>query len=493
MPNLTIYNTLTRTKEPFVPRDPEGRRVGIYVCGPTVYGHSHVGHAKSYISFDVIVRWLRYLGYDVSYVQNITDVGHLTDDADEGEDKVIAEARQRGLHPMAVAETFTASYLADMDALGNLRPDIMPRATGHIIEQIELAKLLLERGHAYVTDSGSVYADVTSFPDYGKLSGRQIEEVQAGARVAVLEEKRDPRDFALWKAAEPGHIMQWPSPWGMGFPGWHLECSAMSMKYLGEEFDIHGGGLENQFPHHECEICQSEGATGKGFVKYWLHNHMVTVNGEKMGKSKGNFITIKEIIDPAWPVNPLLGRKYDPLVLRFYVINSHYRSDVDFTPEGLEAAEAGLRRLHTAVAAVRRATSDPAISATLDEATYRGRFANAMNDDFNAPQALAVLFDLARASNSLLQSGQKVAAADLALIDDLFDEYGGEVLGLVPEVLPTAGGNLEGALIGLLIELRTEARKARDYAQADTVRDRLAALGVRLEDGPEGTTYRVEG
>lgn len=492
MAGLQLYNTLSRTKEPFIPRDPEGRRVGIYVCGPTVYGHAHVGHAKSYVSFDLIVRWLRYSGYVVNYVQNITDVGHLTDDADEGEDKVIAEARQRGLHPMAVAETFTTSYLQDMDALGVLRPDIMPRATGHIPEQIALCERLLANGHAYVVD-GNVYADVTSFPEYGKLSGRQIEEVQAGARVEVRSEKRDPRDFALWKAAGPEHIMQWQSPWGWGYPGWHLECSAMSMKYLGEEFDIHGGGLENQFPHHECEICQSEGATGKGFAKYWLHNHMVTVNGEKMGKSKGNFITIKEIIDPRWPVSPIVGRKYDPLVLRYYVVNSHYRSDVDFTVEGLEAAEAGLRRLHTAVAGVRRAKGDAAVGPSLDEDTYRRRFVAAMNDDFNTPQALAVLFDLARAANSLTAPGQRVSNADLEAVNEMFTQFGGDVLGLVPEVLPTAGGHLEGDLIELLISLRQEARKARDYATGDRIRDRLKELGVQLEDGPEGTTYRIEG
>ena len=254
---LHVFNTLHRRRERFEPLDPP--KVRMYVCGPTVYGHSHIGHAKSYLSFDLMVRWLRYSGYKVTYVQNITDVGHLTDDADEGEDKIIAEARRRGLHPMAIAELFTTSYLADMDALGLQRPDIQPRATGHIPEQIAMAETLLARGHAYEVN-GSVYYDVHSFDDYGQLSGRRLDEVESGARVAVLEEKRDPRDFALWKAAEPGHIMRWPSPWGVGYPGWHLECSAMSVKYLGESFDIHGGGLENQFPHHECEIAQSEGA-----------------------------------------------------------------------------------------------------------------------------------------------------------------------------------------------------------------------------------------
>ena len=290
--SLHLYNTLTR-KQKNLSRLHEGK-VGMYVCGPTVYGHAHLGHAKSYVSFDILVRYLRYLGYNVTYIQNITDVGHLTDDADAGEDKLAVAARKEHKHPMALAEYYTASYFEDMDKLNVLRPDISPRATGHIPEQIELVQTLIEKGYAYEVN-GSVYFDVSKFKDYGKLSGRNVEEMQAGARVEVSEEKKNPADFALWKKAEPNHIMQWKSPWGMGYPGWHLECSVMSMKYLGKTIDIHGGGLENQFPHHECEIAQSEAANGVQFVRYWMHNNMVTVDGQKMGKSLGNFITLKQV------------------------------------------------------------------------------------------------------------------------------------------------------------------------------------------------------
>lgn len=288
---LQLYNSLTRKKEEFKPIN-EGR-VGMYVCGPTVYGHAHLGHAKSYVSFDLLVRYMRYLGYSVTYVQNITDVGHLTDDADQGEDKIAKAAAKEHKHPMAIAEYYTRSYFEDMDKLNCLRPDISPRATGHIIEQIELVKTLLEKGYAYES-AGSVYFDISKFAEYGKLSGRNVEDMQAGARVEVSEEKRNPADFALWKKAEANHIMQWPSPWGAGFPGWHLECSVMAMKYLGKTIDIHGGGLENQFPHHECEIAQSEAANGVQFVRYWIHNNMVTVEGQKMGKSLNNFINLKQ-------------------------------------------------------------------------------------------------------------------------------------------------------------------------------------------------------
>ena len=324
---LHLYNTLTRKKEQFIPLE-EGK-VKMYVCGPTVYGLSHLGHAKTYVSFDVILRYLRYCNYKVLYVQNITDVGHLTDDADEGEDKIVKQAKKDKLHPMQVVEMYTREYFADMDALNILRPDISPRATGHIPEQIEMVQQLIEKGFAYEVN-GSVYFDVSKDKEYGKLSGRTLEEAESGTRVNVKSEKRNPADFALWKKAEPNHIMQWNSPWGKGFPGWHLECSAMSMKYLGETFDIHGGGMDNQFPHHECEIAQSECATQKPFVKYWLHNNLVTVNGKKMGKSLGNFITLKDIF-----------KKYDPLVIRFFILQSHYRSTLDFSEQALEGAAKG--------------------------------------------------------------------------------------------------------------------------------------------------------
>lgn len=381
--SLKIYNTLSRQKEVFVPLV-EGR-VGIYVCGPTVYGHSHIGHAKSYVSFDVVVRWLRHLGYKVKYVQNITDVGHLTDNADEGEDKIAEQAKREKLEPMEIAQAYTRSFFEDMDALGVLRPNISPTASGHIPEQIELIKTLIQKGYAYEVN-GSVYFSVSAFSGYGKLSGRtKQEELEAGTRVAVRSEKRNPSDFALWKKAEPGHLMRWPSPWGWGYPGWHIECSAMSMKYLGETFDIHGGGMENQFPHHECEIAQSEAATGKPFVRYWMHNNMVTVNGVKMGKSLGNFTTIKDAL-----------QKVSPLVLRFFILQSHYRSTLDFSDAALYAAKAGLDKLHETYA---RLLNAPEGTGVLKLKRFEQAFHEAMNDDFNSPVAIAVLFDLAREVN----------------------------------------------------------------------------------------------
>jgi len=339
--SLTIYNTLTRTLEEFTPLHPG--QVGVYVCGPTVYSDSHVGHAKSYVSFDVIIRYLRWLGFKVLYVQNITDVGHLTDNADEGEDKLIKQARADRVHPMQIAEMVTKSYFDDMDALGIQRPDISPRATGHITEQIAVIERLLTGGYAYVTN-GSVYFDVHRFAGYGKLSGRSIDESVEGTRVEVRSEKRHSSDFALWKKAEQGHIMRWPSPWGEGFPGWHIECSAMSMKYLGESFDIHGGGMDNQFPHHECEIAQSECATGKPFVRYWIHNNLVTVNGQKMSKSLGNFVTLKDAFT-----------RHDPLTVRFFILQSHYRSTLDFSEEALTGASTGFEKLQNTVRNVREA------------------------------------------------------------------------------------------------------------------------------------------
>src|SRR5579862_6456812 len=341
---LNIYNTLTRKKEEFKPLV-EGR-VGMYVCGPTVYGDSHIGHAKSYVSFDTIVRYLRYSGYKVTYVQNISDVGHLTDDADQGEDKIQRKSKIDRVHPMQLVNQYTKSYFEDMDALGIGRPDISPTATGHIIEQIEMVKSLIEKGFAYEVN-GSVYFDVSKDPDYGKLSGRNIDEMETGTRVDVKSEKRRPNDFALWKKAGPEHIMQWPSPWGLGFPGWHIECSAMSMKYLGETFDIHGGGMENQFPHHECEIAQSECATGKPFVRYWIHNNLVTVAGQKMGKSLGNTVSLKDAF-----------KRFPPVVVRFFILQSHYRGTLDFTDEALEGAAKGLEKLLNTVNNLRRKVGD---------------------------------------------------------------------------------------------------------------------------------------
>ncbi len=486
--SLKVYNSLTRQREAFRPLSPP--RVGMYVCGPTVYGHSHLGHAKSYVSFDCILRWLRASGYEVNYVQNITDVGHLTDDADEGEDKVIAEARRRGLHPMAVVEIYMRSYYEDMDALNVLRPDIAPRATGHIPEQIEQIKALIGRGHAYEVN-GNVYFDVTSFRDYGKLSGRRIDELEAGARVAVNPEKRHPADFALWKRAEPGHIMQWPSPWGWGYPGWHIECSVMSQKYLGETFDIHGGGIENKFPHHECEIAQAECATGKPFARYWLHNNMCTVNGQKMGKSLGNAISLKQIFREG---HELLERTYEPVVVRHFILTSHYRATLDFSNPALQAAEKGCYKLRDTLRELSqqapRAPEKPRsdqIRAALER--FEQQFTDAMNEDFNTAAAIAAVFDITRQVEGWLTA--EVGREDLLAADALLNRYVGDVLGLVWPAESAAERARVEALVQLLIDLRADARRQKNFALADTIRDRLTQLGIELRDTPQGTTYKL--
>jgi len=482
---LRVFNTLGRRLEDFVPVSPP--KVGIYVCGPTVYSHSHLGHAKSYVSFDVIVRWLRHSGYNVTYVQNITDVGHLTDNADEGEDKIIAEARRRGLHPMAVVDVFTRSYLEDMDALNIARPDIMPRASGHIPEQIECVRKLLEKGHAYEVN-GSVYFDVSSFPAYGRLSGRSVEELESGARVEVNPEKRHPADFALWKRAEPGHIMQWPSPWGMGYPGWHLECSVMSQKYIGTTLDIHGGGLDNQFPHHECEIAQAESATGQPFARYWLHNNMCTLNGQKMSKSLGNTISLKEVFHDG---SPLLEKTFAPVVVRHFILTCHYRAPLDFSNEALRAAESGCYKLRDAVrelsAAAQAAPEKPSseqIRTSLEQAERR--FTDAMNDDFNTAAAIAALFDLTRQTGGWVREG--AGREDLLRAERLVRHLAEDILGLRWPAQPD--GRREGELIQVLIDLRNEARRRRDYNLADQIRGRLSQLQIELRDGPEGTTWK---
>ncbi len=486
-----LYNTLTRKTEDFVPI--EDGRVRMYVCGPTVYGHAHLGHGKSYVSFDVLVRYLRYLGYKVTYVQNITDVGHLTDDADAGEDKLAKQAQKEHRHPMEIAEYYTRSYFEDMDALGCVRPDICPRATGHIPEQIELTQTLIEKGFAYAV-SGSVYFDVTKFPGYGKLSGRNLEEMQAGARIEVNSEKRNASDFALWKKAEPNHIMQWNSPWGRGYPGWHLECSVMSMKYLGQTIDIHGGGIENQFPHHECEIAQSEAANGCPFVKYWVHHNMVTVDGQKMGKSLGNFITLKQIFKDG---HERLSRTYDPLAVRQLILQSHYRSPIDFSDAALSAAQSGYDKISEAVIKVRKQSANAPDGATdaaviSQLAALKEKFEAAMNDDLNTAVALSILFEMVRLVNALPDGG--TTKATLEAIDGQFRRLGGDVLGVVKDEYAMAGGGDEELLdhlIGLMIEQRKTARKNKDFAASDAIRDTLAGFGIILEDKPGGvSTWR---
>lgn len=478
---LQVYNTLSRKKEPFEPLNPP--HVGMYVCGPTVYGDAHLGHAKSYVSFDVILRYLRYLGYKVRYVQNITDVGHLVGDADEGEDKLSKQARIEKVQPMEIAEKYTYTYFRDMDALNVLRPDISPRATGHIPEQIAMVKQLIENGHAYEVN-GNVYFDVSSDPEYGKLSGRKTEDAESGTRVETASDKRSPEDFALWKKADDNHIMKWDSPWGVGYPGWHVECSAMSTKYLGESFDIHGGGLENQFPHHECEIAQAECAHNKEFVKYWLHNNMVTLEGQKMGKSLGNAINLHEFFTGD---HKLLTRAWPPEVIRFFLLQSHYRSTTDFSEDALGAAETGLKNLHSMINTIESAEAGNGDAFELKE--LKNSVEGVMNDDFNSAQAIAILFEQLKEIRK--QITDKKAPSNLDEIKAFLHDFVDGVLGIWPQ---KGGSNeeLTKGLIELLIEIRKDARSNKNFELSDKIRDDLKELGVQLMDGKEGTTFEIE-
>ncbi len=478
--SIQVYNVLTRQKEEFTPLNPD--LVTMYVCGPTVYDYSHIGHAKTYVSFDVIVRYLRFSGYRVRYVQNITDVGHLLD---TGEDRIVKGARRERIEPMEVVERYTRAYFAVMDALNVTRPDISPRASAHIPEQIEMIKQLLADGYAYEVD-GSVYFSVEKFDEYGKLSGRRLEELEEGARVNVRDEKRHPADFALWKKAEPEHILRWPSPWGWGFPGWHIECSAMSTKYLGETFDIHGGGIDNIFPHNECEIAQAEAATHKTFARYWLLTGSLTLDGVKMSKSLGNVLTITDAL-----------KQYSPEAIRYFILSAHYSNPIDFSDAAIEASAKGLERVLVPVRAVRDRLRNATESndgadfvATLDE--HRAALKAAMDDNFNAPAAIGVLSQLTTDVNTLLNSGKPIGRQTLDAIDQLYRDYGGSVLGIIPnEFKQESNYELVDGLVRMLIEMRKDARAAKDFKRSDQIRDQLTALGVVLEDGRGGTAFRL--
>ncbi|HFC11450.1 MAG TPA: cysteine--tRNA ligase [Anaerolineae bacterium] len=480
---LKIYNVLSRKKEEFKPVQ-EGK-VNMYVCGPTVYDYPHIGHGKTYVAFDVVVRYLRYVGYDVLYVQNITDVGHILD---TGEDRLIKKARQASSTPMQIAEKYTAIYLANMDALHVQRPDISPRASAHIPEQIEMIEKLIANEHAYVSN-GSVYFDVSSWPEYGKLSGRKVEDNEEGARLAINDEKHHPADFALWKRADPEHILRWNSPWGVGFPGWHIECSAMSKKYLGETFDIHGGGIDNVFPHNECEIAQSEAAhDGASFANYWMLTGSLTLDGVKMSKSLGNTLTIENAL-----------QKYRPESIRYFLLTSHYSNPIDFSDQALEAVDKGWKRIMAAVTEMRRRLNS-AESGPLDTATADGiaqafeTFVERMNDDFNTPSALATLQDVTHMTNTLLNDGKTHSRETWEKIDTFYREVGSTVLGVIPDSAEASGGNAarEDGLINLLIEIRANARQNKDWATSDRIRDTLKELGISLLDGAGGTTYQID-
>ena len=482
---LRITNVLTRKKEEFKPIH-EGK-VNMYVCGPTVYDWSHIGHAKTYVAFDVVVRYLRYIGYDVLYVQNITDVGHLVGDAEEGEDKIQKKARTDSVTPMQIVETYTKGYFDNMDALGLLRPDISPRASGHIPEQIEMILELIEKGHAYESN-GSVYFDVTSDPNYGQLSGRKLEEQEEGSRFEVHSDKRHPADFALWKNADPEHLLKWNSPWGSGFPGWHIECSAMANKYLGANFDIHGGGRDNIFPHNECEIAQSECANGETFANYWMLTGTLTLEGVKMSKSLGNTLTINDA---------LYKRNWKAEALRMFILTSHYSSPIDFSEEAIEAATKGWQRITGAVNLARTQLAQAAegavaadVQTLIDKTT--ADFEEKMNDDFNSPAALAVIQDFTRAVNTLLNGDEPLSAGSLAAIESTYSKLGGDVLGIIPDGVGSsdADGDKMDGVMQLIIELRALARANKDWGAADKIRDGLKELEIALEDRPDGTIWK---
>jgi len=463
--------------------------VGLYVCGPTVYGDPHLGHARPAITFDLLFRYLRATGYKVRYVRNVTDVGHLENDADEGEDKISKKARLEQLEPMEVAQYYTDRYHDAMRQLNVLPPSIEPRASGHIIEQIAMVRTILDRGYAYVSN-GSVYFDVEAYNRkfrYGKLSGRVLEDMMANTRdLDGQGDKRNPFDFALWKKAAPEHIMRWPSPWSDGFPGWHMECSAMSTRYLGEQFDIHGGGMDLMFPHHECEIAQSTAACGHDSARYWMHNNMITINGQKMGKSLGNFITLEQLTTGA---HPLLEQAYSPMTIRFFILQAQYRSTLDFSNEALQAAEKGYERLMKAVSTLKKIK--PSEASSVDISDVEARCTAAMDDDLNSPMVISELFDCVRTINQIYDGKQTISAADLAELRRVVDLFVFDILGLRDDL---AGDNSQmlSSVVDMILNIRMEAKNAKDWATSDKIRDGLAAIGIKVKDRKDGFDWEAE-
>ncbi len=489
--NLVIYNSLSRQKEAFVPLN--APHVGMYVCGPTVYGDGHLGHARPAITFDIVFRYLSHLGYKVRYVRNITDVGHLEHDADEGEDKIAKKARLEQLEPMEVVQHYLLRYHHAMEKLGVLPPSIEPHASGHIIEQIEYIKTILDSGYAYESE-GSVYFDVPKFNrdyGYGKLSGRNIDELLATTRALDgQDQKRNPADFALWKKAAPEHIMHWPSPWSEGFPGWHLECSTMSEKYLGRHFDIHGGGMDLKFPHHECEIAQSVAHNGEPTVRYWMHNNMITINGKKMGKSLGNFITLDEFFTGS---HPLLEQAYSPMTIRFFILQAHYRGTVDFSNEALQGAEKALERMCDGYRRLQdlKASDVSTLDGVVD---LEKRAYEALDDDFNTPVLIGVLFDAVRMINQVYDHTATATSDDIEALKKLFDTFLIEILGIVPDGASDAGAaSLKPyqEAVDLLLQIRAEAKANKNWATSDLIRDRLAAIGFTVKDTKDGVEWKL--
>ena len=484
---LKIYNSLSGEKEPFVPVH-EGN-VGMYVCGPTVYSNVHLGNVRTFMSFDVIFRYLLHLEYKVRYVRNITDVGHIVDDVDEGEDKIAKKARLEQLEPMEVVQRYTVDFHRILSAFNFLPPSIEPTATGHIIEQIEIIKKIIDNGFAYEAN-GSIYFDVVKFNEdhhYGILSGRNIEDMLANTRdLDGKSDKRNPQDFALWKKAEPQHIMRWPSPWSDGFPGWHLECTAMSTKYLGNHFDIHGGGMDLKFPHHECEIAQNEACTGHTPVNYWMHANMLTLNGKKMAKSTGNNILPGEILTGE---NTILSKPFSASVTRFFMLQAHYRSILDFSDDAIVAAEKGYKRLMEALSLLKDLPTSTQSSVSIED--WKQLCYDAMNDDFNTPILIAHLFEGVRYINVIKDGKETITAEDLATFTTAIEAFVYEVLGLENEkITDSSNDKLEGT-IQLLIEMRKQARENKNFALSDQIRDQLLALGIQLKDGKEGTTFSL--
>ncbi len=481
---LFLTNTLTRKKEEFVPQSPP--HVGLYVCGPTVYSDAHLGNVRSFTTFDVLSRWLAHLGYKVRYVRNITDVGHLVDDIDEGEDKIAKRARLERLEPMEIVQKYTNGFHDVMRLFNNRPPSIEPTATGHIIEQIAMTQRIIENGYAYVVN-GSVYFDVPAYSKthpYGQLSGRNTDDLISNTRdTEGMGEKRSPLDFALWKKAESVHLMKWPSPWGEGFPGWHLECSVMSTKYLGQTFDIHGGGMDLKFPHHECEIAQSVAADGAAPVRFWVHGNMLTVNGRKMAKSEGNGFTPEELITGD---HKLLERGYSPMTVRFFMLQSHYAGTLDFSNEALQAAEKGFEKMVAAIGTLdklKAGTKDDMDVLALEQACY-----DAMNDDLNAPMLIAQLFDGVRMINSVNDGKAQLTQTSIDRLKGIYRSFFFEVLGLKVEQAPATGGKTDD-LVRLLVALRADAKANKDFALGDRIRDQLAGIGIVIKDTKDGTTW----